>query len=57
MFKELIADLKIFAEKSFVTMSANIPAQYHALNVTETLFFWPLKNSLIELSKNYKKYQ
>ena len=54
---ELIADLRIFAQQSFVTMSANIPAQYHALNVTETLFFWPLKNSLIELSKNYKKYQ
>ena len=55
--KELIDDLRMFAIQSFVTMSANIPVQYRGLNVTETLFFWPLKNSLIELSKNYDKYE
>lgn len=55
--KELIADLRKFAKQSFVTMSANIPVQYRDLNVTETLFFWPLKNSLVELSKNYAKYK
>lgn len=49
----LLSDLKILAEQSFVTMSASIPDQYSALNVTETLFFWPLKNSLVELSKKY----
>lgn len=54
--EDLIADLRRFAEQSFVTMSAKIPIQYHALNVTETLFFWPLKNSLVELSRNYAKY-
>lgn len=54
--KDLIADLRKFAKQSFVTMSANIPAQYRDLNVAETLFFWPLKNSLVELSKNYAKY-
>lgn len=54
--KELINDLRQYAKQSFVTMSANIPVQYRELNVAETLFFWPLKNSLVELSKNYKKY-
>lgn len=54
--KDLIADLRKFAKQSFVTMSANIPDQYKDLNVTETLFFWPLKNSLVELSKNYAMY-
>lgn len=53
---QLIVDLKKFAKQSFVTMSANIPAQYNRLDVTETLFFWPLKNSLVELSKNYAAY-
>lgn len=55
--KDLIADLRKFAKQSFVTMSASIPNQYRDLNVTETLFFWPLKNSLVELSKNYDKYE
>lgn len=55
--QELIADLRQLAEQSFVTMSANIPVQYHDVNLTETLFFWPLKNSLIELSKNYATYK
>lgn len=53
---ELIADLRTFARQSFVTMSARIPDQYRDLNVTETLFFWPLKNSLVEISKNYANY-
>lgn len=53
---ELINNLKNFAKQSFVTMSASIPTQYRDLNVSETLFFWPLKNSLIELSKNYATY-
>lgn len=54
--KDLIADLRTFARQSFVTMSASIPYQYRDLNVTETLFFWPLKNSLVEVSKNYANY-
>ena len=53
----LIRDLRAFARNSFVTMSANIPAQYNDLNVAETLFFWPLKNSLVELSKRYQTYK
>lgn len=53
---DLIADLRNFAKQSFATMSAKIPTQYRDLNVAETLFFWPLKNSLVELSKNYKNY-
>lgn len=55
--KELIADLRIYGKQSFVTMSANIPNEYADLNVTETLFFWSLKNSLVKLSKNYAKYK
>lgn len=55
--KELIADLRTFARQSFVTMSASIPVEYRDLNVTETLFFWPLKNSLVEISKNYANYK
>lgn len=54
---ELIDDLRNFARQSFVTMSASIPEQYAGLDVTETLFFWPLKNSLVELSRNYAKYK
>lgn len=50
---KLISDLRAFARNSFVTMSANIPARYNNLDVAETLFFWPLKNSLVELSKKY----
>lgn len=53
----LIADLRRFAKDSFATMSANIPVQHAALNVTETLFYWPLKNSLVELSKKYQVYK
>ena len=47
---ELIEDLRQFAKDSFVTMSANIPVEHRPLNVTETLFYWPLKDSLVELS-------
>lgn len=53
---ELIEDLRQFAKDSFVTMSANIPVEHRPLNVTETLFYWPLKNSLVELSKKYQVY-
>lgn len=53
---ELLDDLEVRAQQSFVTMSASISTQYDGLNVTETLFFWPLKNSLVELSKNYSVY-
>lgn len=55
--KQLIADLRKFAKQSFVTMSANIPDQHRDLNVTETLFYWPLKDSLVELSKRYQIYK
>lgn len=51
---KLFNDLIECSEESFVTMSASIPNQYRDLDVTETLFFWSLKNSLVELSKrNY----
>ncbi len=55
--EELIEDLRKFAKESFVTMSASVPKKYQKLNVTETLFFWPLKNSLVNLSKNYAAYE
>ncbi len=55
--EELITDLLTKGEASFTTMSASIPAQFDQLNLVETLFFWPLKNALIELSRNYDKYQ
>lgn len=54
---ELLDDLMVRGEGSFVTMSANVPAMFGNLTVQETLFFWPLKNSLIEIAKNYKIYQ
>ncbi len=52
----LLEDLLLLGEHSFVTMSANVPNEFGDLQVQETLFFWPLKNSLIELSKNYQQY-
>lgn len=54
---QLLDDMKQKGRQSFTTMSASVPAQYSELNVTETLFFWPLKNTLVELSKNYKVYK
>lgn len=52
--EKLFDDLIECSRQSFVTMSASIPAQYRTLNVTETLFFWSLKNSFVELSRrNY----
>lgn len=53
---QLLDDLRMLAQQSFVTMSAKIPTQNSQLNVTETLFFWSLKNSLVELSKKYASY-
>ncbi len=50
-------DLKKFGEQSFRTMSASVPQQFSNLNVQETLFFWPLKDSLIELSRRYDQYK
>ena len=54
--EELFEDLKTKANASFTTMSASTPAQFDQLNLVETLFFWPLKNALVELSKNFGKY-
>ena len=54
MSNDLVSDLKVLGEQSFVMMSANIPSQHQGLSVTETLFFWTLKNSLVELSKKYR---
>ena len=54
---KLIEDLLTKGEASFTTMSASIPAQFDQLNLVETLFFWPLKNALVELSRNYNNYQ
>lgn len=50
---DLLKDLNTLGEQSFITMSASVPQQFNNLNVQETLFFWPLKNSLIELSQRY----
>lgn len=52
----LLDNMKLLGRESFTTMSASIPAEYNDLNVTETLFFWPLKNTLVELSKHYSEY-
>lgn len=54
--EDLLNDLCLLGEQSFTTMSASIPPMYNTLQVQETLFFWPLKNSLVELSKRYKNY-
>ncbi len=54
--KTLLDDLKKLGQQSFVTMSASIPAAFNDLQVNETLFFWPLKTSLIEISRNYANY-
>lgn len=50
----LLDDLKTLGEQSFKTMSASVPKEFSGLNVQETLFFWPLKDTLIELSRRYK---
>ncbi len=49
----LLRDLDTLGTQSFTTMSASIPHEFNDLEVQETLFFWPLKNSLIELSRRY----
>lgn len=53
---QLIEDLKAKGEASFITMSTSIPAQFDQLGLVETLFFWPLKTALVELSNNYNNY-
>ena len=54
---DLLDDLYALGEQSFRTMSASVPQQFSGLNVQETLFFWPLKDSLIELSRRYDQYK
>lgn len=53
---KLLDDLKLEGEASFKVMSANVPDDYAALDLTETLFFWPLKDALVRLSKKYDRY-
>ncbi len=53
---KLLDDLKTFGQQSFVTMSAAIPVAHRGLDVKETLFFWPLKNALTEISKLHAQY-
>lgn len=54
--QEILEDLSVKAEGSYTAVAASISNQYDDINVTETLLFWPLKNSLIELSKKYDQY-
>ncbi len=53
---KMLDDLLQHGRNSFTTMAASIPAQHSGLTVNETLFFWPLKNSLIQLAKDYQNY-
>lgn len=52
----LLDDLKNKAEASYNNYSG-MAAGHAQVNVTETLFFWPLKHALYEVSKNYQSYQ
>lgn len=52
----LLNDLILKGEQSFATMSASVPPEHKELQITETLFFWPLKNALVEVSRNYAAY-
>lgn len=54
--ENLLNDMKVLSSSSFNTMSASIPETFVKRSVGETLFFWPLKNSIVELSRNYEQY-
>lgn len=52
---ELLDDLLNRATTSYQNVSGNM-IQYGNINLNETLFFWPLKHALYEVSKNYNQY-
>ena len=51
--EQLLIDLVNLGENSYTNICACIPAAKDSVNVNESLFFWPLKNALYELSKKY----
>ena len=50
---QLLADLVNLGENSYTNICACIPAAKDNVTINESLFFWPLKNALYELSKRY----
>ena len=52
----LLDDLLNKATTSYQNVSGNM-IQYGDINVNETLFFWPLKHAIYEVSKNHKQYK
>ena len=48
------ANLRTYAEQSLKSMINTIPDDLLDLNVTEPLFFWPLKDAIYQMSKEYK---
>ena len=51
----LLQDLEDKATTSYQNVSGSM-IQYGDINVNETLFFWPLKHAIYEVSKNYNQY-
>ena len=47
----IINKLQLEAQKSYNTIANSIPAGFDTFEMSETLFFYPLKNALIECSK------
>ena len=47
----VINKLKLDAQNSYNTIANSIPADFDTFEMSETLFFYPLKNALIECSK------
>ena len=43
----------VISENSYTNICACIPAAKDNVTINESLFFWPLKNALYELSKRY----
>ena len=50
---QLLTDLVNLGENSYTNICACIPLAKDNVTVNESLFFWPLKNALYELSKRY----
>ncbi len=53
----LLEDLKRKATSSYNNVSGTVMAEFGDIPVAETLFFWPLKHALYEVSKNYQNYK
>lgn len=54
--KYLLDALLSYADSSYENMCASIPDVHSTLDVEETLFFWPLKLALPQVSENYLIY-